>query len=165
VAEWIEIQQPTPDTFLDHWKMYFDESLKLGEAGAGILFISPEGKQLKYVLQILWQAINNETEYEALIHGLRIATSIEIKWLLVYSDSAVVINQVNQDWDCTKNNMDAYYAEVRKLEKNFQGLEIIYVLRDSNIATDILIKLGSDRTKVPPGVFCRGVAITLHKIT
>jgi ribonuclease HI len=165
VAEWIGIQQPTPDTFLDHWKMYFDESLKLGEAGAGILFISPEGKQLKYVLQILWQAINNETEYEALIHGLRIATSIEIKWLLVYSDSAVVINQVNQDWDCTKNNMDAYYAEVRKLEKNFQGLEIIYVLRDSNIATDILIKLGSDRTKVPPGVFCRGVAITLHKIT
>jgi hypothetical protein len=31
----------------------------------------------------------------------------------------MVINQVNKDWDCTKNNMDAYCAEVRKLEKNF----------------------------------------------
>jgi predicted nucleic acid-binding protein len=50
VAEWIEIQQLAPDTFLNHWKMYFDGSLKLGGAGAGILFISPEGKQLKYVL-------------------------------------------------------------------------------------------------------------------
>jgi hypothetical protein len=39
-----------PDVFLDHWKMYFDGSLKLGRAGAGVLFISPERKQLKYVL-------------------------------------------------------------------------------------------------------------------
>jgi hypothetical protein len=54
VAEWTEIQQLMPDAFLDHWKMYFDGSLKLGGAGAGVLFISPEGKQLKYVLQILW---------------------------------------------------------------------------------------------------------------
>jgi hypothetical protein len=30
--------------------MYFDDSLKLGGAGAGVLFISPDGKQLKYVL-------------------------------------------------------------------------------------------------------------------
>jgi hypothetical protein len=49
--------------------------------------------------------------------------------------------------------MDAYCAEVRKLEKNFQGLEILHVLHDLNIATDILAKLGSDRAKVPPGVF------------
>jgi ribonuclease HI len=50
--------------------MYFDGSLKLGGAGAGVLFISPDEKQLRYVLQILWQATNNEAEYEALIHGL-----------------------------------------------------------------------------------------------
>jgi ribonuclease HI len=98
--------------------MYFDGSLKLGGACAGVLFISLEGKQLKYVLQILWQAINNEAEYEALIHGLRIVTSLGIKRLLVYGDSALIINQVNKDWDCTKSNMDAYCAEVRKLEKN-----------------------------------------------
>jgi hypothetical protein len=44
MAERIEIQQPTLDAFLDHWKMYFDESLKLGGAGIGVLFISPEEK-------------------------------------------------------------------------------------------------------------------------
>jgi ribonuclease HI len=77
--------------------MYFDGSLKLGRAGAGVLFISSEGKQLKYVLQILWQVTNNEAEYEALIHGLRIATSLGIKRLLVYDDSVMVINQVNKD--------------------------------------------------------------------
>ena len=49
--------------------------------------------------------------------------------------------------------MDAYCAEVRKLEKIFQGLEIHHVLRDSNVAADVLAKLGSDRAKVPPGIF------------
>jgi ribonuclease HI len=59
--------------------MYFDGSLKLRGAGAGVLFISPDGKQLKYVLQILWQAINNEAEYEAHIHGLWVAITLGIK--------------------------------------------------------------------------------------
>jgi hypothetical protein len=86
IAEWTEIQQPTLDAILDHWKMYFDGSLKLG-AGTGVLFISPDGKQLKYVLQILWQATNNEAKYEALIHGLWAAISLEIKRVLVYGDS------------------------------------------------------------------------------
>ena len=53
IAKWTEIQQRTPTVIIDHWKMYFDGSLKLGGVGAGVLFISPNGKQLKYVLHIL----------------------------------------------------------------------------------------------------------------
>jgi hypothetical protein len=49
--------------------------------------------------------------------------------------------------------MDAYCTEVRKLEKKFQGLEILHVPQDSNVAADVLTKLGSDRAKVPPDVF------------
>jgi hypothetical protein len=44
--------------------MYFDGSLNLEGAGAGVLLISPTGKQLKYVLQIFWKVSNNEAEYE-----------------------------------------------------------------------------------------------------
>ena len=133
--------------------MYFDGSLKLGGVGAGVLFISPDGKQLKYVLQILWPTTNIEAEYEALLHGLRVAVSLGIKRLLIYGDSSVVINQVNKDWDYTKETMDAYCAEVRKLENHFHGLEIHHVVRDLNVTADVLAKLGSDRAKVPAGVF------------
>ena len=77
--------------------MYCNGSLKLGGAGIGVLLISLDVKQLKYVLQILWPATNNEAEYEALLHGLRVAVSLGIKRLLVYGDSSVVINQVNKD--------------------------------------------------------------------
>ena len=70
LAEWRENQIPTPPSILDHWTMYFDGSLKLGGGGAGVLFISPKGEQLKYVFQILFEVSNNEAEYEALLHGL-----------------------------------------------------------------------------------------------
>jgi hypothetical protein len=52
MAEWRENQLPTPTERLEHWVMYFDGSLNLEGAGAGVLLISPTGEQLKYVLQI-----------------------------------------------------------------------------------------------------------------
>jgi ribonuclease HI len=153
MAEWRENQVPTPTDRLEHWVMYFDGSLKLWGAGAGVLLISPKGEQLKYVLQIFWKVSNNEAEYEALLHGLRLAISLGIKRLLVYGDSAVVINQVNKSWDPTKDNMDSYFLEVRKLENKFYGLEFHHVLCDNNVAADVLSKLGSTRAQVPAGVF------------
>jgi hypothetical protein len=53
IAEWTEIQQPCNNTILKHWKMYFDGSLKLGGAGASVLFISLEGKQMNGLLPIM----------------------------------------------------------------------------------------------------------------
>jgi ribonuclease HI len=153
MAEWQEDQLPTPTERREHWVMYFDGSLNLEGAGAGVLLISPTGEQLKYVLQIFWKISNNEAEYEALLHGLRLAASLGIKWLLVYGDSAVVINQVNKSWDRNKENMDAYYLEVRKLENKFYGLEFHHVVHDNNVAADVLSKHGSTRAQVPAGVF------------
>jgi hypothetical protein len=92
MAEWREKQLPTPTERPEHWVMYFDGSLKLKATGAGVLLISPKGEQLEYVLQIFWKVSNKEAEYQALLHGLRLAASLDIKRLLVYGDSAVVIN-------------------------------------------------------------------------
>ena len=142
VAEWTEIQHPPPDTKSEHWIMYFDSALNRDGAGAGVLFISPKGEQLKYVLQLLFMATNNAAEYEALIHGLWIAVTLSVKHLLAYGDSKVVIQQVNKDWECTKEKMDAYSREIRRLEAKFYGLEFHHAPRDDNVAADILLKLG-----------------------
>jgi ribonuclease HI len=108
---------------------------------------------LKYVLQILWAVSNNEAEYEALLHGLRLAISLGIKRLLVYGDSLLVVQQVNKEWDCNKETMEAYVQEVRRLENKFSGLEVHHLLREHNVGADTLSKLGSTRAQVPPGVF------------
>jgi hypothetical protein len=108
---------------------------------------------LKYVLQILWEVSNNEAEYEALLHGLRLAISLGIRRLLVYGDLLLVVQQVNKEWDCNKETMDAYVQEVRKLENKFSGLEVHHMIREHNIGVNILSKLGSTCAQVPAGVF------------
>jgi hypothetical protein len=49
--------------------------------------------------------------------------------------------------------MDAYYLEVQKLENKFYGLEFHHIVRDNNVAADVLSKLGSTRAQVLAGVF------------
>jgi len=51
--------------------------------------------------------------------------------------------------------MDAYCAKIRKLEKHFQGLEILHISRDLNVAPDVLARAQIGRGKVAPGVFVR----------
>jgi ribonuclease HI len=91
----------------EHWKMYFDSTLNLEGASAGVLLISPQGDHLKYVLQIHYKVSNNGTEYEALIHGLRIVVSLGIKRLIAYGDSKVVIDQVNKACNVKNETMNA----------------------------------------------------------
>jgi ribonuclease HI len=138
--------------------MYFDGSLKLQGAGAGILFIAPGGEQLKYALQLLFPASNNAAEYQALIHGLKITVSLGVKRLMVYKDSIVVISQINKDWDCSTDSMGKYCTAVRKLEDKFEGFEFHHVERDRNTAAGALSKLGSSRAQVPPGIFVQEVS-------
>jgi ribonuclease HI len=137
--------------------MYFDGSLKLQGAGAGILFTAPGAEHLRYALQLLFPVSNNAAEYEALIHGLNIAISLGIKRLMVYGDSLIVISQINKEWDCSSDSMGKYCTAVRKLEDKFEGLTFHHVERDRNTAADVLSKLGSSRTQVPPGVFVQEI--------
>jgi ribonuclease HI len=54
--------------------MYFDRSLMKSRAGAGLVFISPIGVRMRYMIRIHFLASNNVAEYEALVNGLHIAT-------------------------------------------------------------------------------------------
>jgi ribonuclease HI len=109
----------------------------------------PQGDHLKYVLQIHYKVSYNNAEYEALIHGLRIAISLGIKWLIAYGDSKVIIDQVNKMCNIKKDTMDAYCAEVQKLEAHFECMEFHHIYRDNNMAADVLSKLGSKHALVP----------------
>jgi ribonuclease HI len=51
---------------------------------------------------------NNATEYEALLHGLRIAIALGILRLRVLGDSLLIIDQDNKEWSCLDDNMLMY---------------------------------------------------------
>ena len=71
----------------------------------------------------------------------------------MYGDSALVINQLNKDWNCTNEKMHAYYTALRKLGDKFYGIEYHHVVQANNQAADELSKLGSTQAEVPAREF------------
>jgi hypothetical protein len=96
-VDWAEMQYlpPVPDS--THWKMHFDGSKMRNGLGAGIVLTSPKGDRLDYVLQIHFAASNNVAEYEALIHGLKLAKEIGVRRILCFGNSDLVIQQASGD--------------------------------------------------------------------
>lgn len=65
-----------------HWVMYFDGTFSLQGAGARVVFTSPTGDQMFYVVQLDFKdnkVSNNIAEYEGLMAGLKATISHKIK--------------------------------------------------------------------------------------
>jgi ribonuclease HI len=77
--------------------MHFDGSKLLGGLGASVVLTSPKGDKLQYVLQMHFHVSNNVAEYEALVHGLKMAKQIGIRRILCFGDSDLVVHQVIGD--------------------------------------------------------------------
>ena len=113
---------------------------------------SPKRDQLKYVLQVHFVASNNVAEYEALIHGLKVAEEIGIRRIICYGDSDLVVQQTSGNWDALDANMAAYRFHVQKISGFFDGCEFNHIRRTENESADMLSKIGSYRQAIPPGV-------------
>jgi ribonuclease HI len=155
VAEWVDTQLPAAPIQPELWTMFFDGSLMKTGAGAGLLFISPHGKHLRYVLRLHFPASNNVAEYDALVNRLRIAIELGVRRLDARGDSQLVIDQVMKNSHCRDPKMEAYCDEVRRLEDKFYGLELNHIARRYNETADELAKIASGRTTVPLDVFSR----------
>ena len=76
------------------WKVYVDRVSNAQGAGIGIVLISPEGVRLECSLRLGFRVSNNETEYEVLIVGLKVAKKLYAKVVEIFSNSHFVVSQV-----------------------------------------------------------------------
>src|SRR5215216_3401179 len=136
----------------EYWTLFFKGSKARGGSGAGVVLKSPQGDKLLYVLQIHFTATNNIAEYEALLHGIRIAKDIGIRCLMCYGDSDLVAQQVSDICNANKH-MAAYKVVVDDLSKLFEGFEIQHIPRTKNEEADALSRIGSARKQVSGGAF------------
>jgi ribonuclease HI len=143
LAEWTDTQLPTAPIQPELWTMYFDGSLMKTGAGAGLLFISPLGEHVRYVLRLHFLVSNNVAEYEALVNGLCLAVELGVRRLDACGDSRLVIDQVMKNSHCRDQKMEAYCDEVWRLEDKFYGLELNHVARWYNKTADELVKIAS----------------------
>ena len=81
IVEWTEVQMPPAIVDQEYWKMYFDGSLMKKGVGVGLVFVSPLGLRMRYMVHIHFPSSNNVVEYETLTNGLRIAIELGIRRL------------------------------------------------------------------------------------
>jgi hypothetical protein len=107
-----------------------------------------------YVLHMRFSnPLNNEAEYEAVLHGMRMAKACEATRIKIHGGSNLIAQQVMKECDATCANMIAYRAMYDKLEGEFEVCEVTHIGRESNEEADNLANIGSRCLPIPPRVF------------
>ena len=90
------------------WKLSIDGASNAQGSGTGLILTSPEGIDIEYALRFGFRTSNNEAEYEAVIAGLNLAHSLEVDQLEVYSDSQLVVRQIEDTYEAKSGRMILY---------------------------------------------------------
>ena len=121
------------------------------------MLVSPTQDKLYYTIQLCFQhaekVSNNIAEYEGLIASLKAAITLGVKHLIIKGDSQLLVNFSNKVYEPKDEHMEAYLAEVRRMEKHFWGLELQHVPCGTNQEADDIAKRASRRLPEEPGVF------------
>ena len=116
-------------TDLSVWKLSIDGASNAQGSRAGLILTSPEGIDIEYALKFGFHASNNEAEYEAVIASLNLAHSLEFEQLEIYSNSQLVVRQIEDTYDAKSGRMILYLRKVRDLLKKFVLVQVRHVLR------------------------------------
>ena len=104
--------------------LYVDDTSNENGPGAGMMLINAEGHKIHYSLHFGFSTLNNEVEYVAFITGLRLTKKLQAHHLKIYSDSQLVVNQVNNIYLAIGERMAAYLKKAKGLMKTIPKASI-----------------------------------------
>ncbi|GKV14629.1 hypothetical protein SLEP1_g25472 [Rubroshorea leprosula] len=134
----------TPNSEPNNWTLYVDGASSSKGSGAGALLIDPEGYRSEHALKFSFNATNNMAKYEALLLGLQLALELKICAIQVYSDSQLVVNQINLICKVVDLVMVKYVALVAELKCKFQKFCLNKIPPTENEQADSLSKFASN---------------------
>ncbi|GKV52230.1 hypothetical protein SLEP1_g58821 [Rubroshorea leprosula] len=124
---------PTPNSEPNDWTLYVDGASSSKGSGAGALLIGPNGYRSEHALKFNFNATNNMAEYKALLLGLQLALELKISAIQVYSDSQLVVNQINSICEVVDPVMVKYVALVAsRVEMQISEILRAYLLKAQN---------------------------------
>ena len=136
------------------WGLYVDGSSNDGGSRASLILISSQGHWMHCALRFGFQTSNNKAEYEAWIAGLKLAKEMKIESLEIFSDSQLVVCQINDEYQAREEKMAAYLQKAEELLGSFSLYTISQILRSQNAEADALTQLAStkdvDKLKIIP---------------
>ena len=149
-------------TSLSGWRMYFDGTVNHSGYGIGVLLISLQGDHISRSVRLAfldrYPTTNNIIEYEACILGLETALELRIRRMEIFSDSNLVIRQIQGDWKTRDVKLRPYHAYLELLIGRFDDLSYTHLPRAQNQFSDALATLAS-MIDIPEGVVVRPLLV------
>ena len=81
----------------------------------GLVLVSLESITIEKLLRLGFSATNNEAEYEALLEGMSMIQKLGKKAVNMFSDSRLVVGQVNGELEARDERMQGYLSQVKHL--------------------------------------------------
>ena len=129
--------------------LYIDGAADLHSKTAGIGgVIYSSNNEIFSFSEYLHDATNNEAEYNALILGLKSLLNLNLLNPIIYSDSELIVKQVNGEYRVKNDRMITLYNEVINLLSSFNSWSLIHVLRDKNKVADKLANEGRKKVNI-----------------
>ena len=98
----ISLQGPTC------WKVYVDGAVNQRSSEVGLALISPERITIEKSLRLGFLVTNNKAEYEVLLEGMSMVQKLGEKAVNMFSDSRLVVGQVNGELEARDERMQGY---------------------------------------------------------
>ena len=96
-------------------KVYVDGAANQKGSGVGLVVVSPERIIIEKSLRLGFLAMNNETEYEALLMGMTMVQKMRGRTMEIFSNSRLVVSQVKGELEARDARMQDYLKQVRHL--------------------------------------------------
>ncbi|XP_074377157.1 uncharacterized protein LOC141718677 [Apium graveolens] len=137
----------------DPWTLHVDGSATTERSGAGLILSSPGGFTIQQAITFAFKAMNNQAEYEALLSGLRLAKSLGVRSLTIYSDSQIVVRQTNGEYVAKDLKLARYQEMVRAILETIPDSTILQINREENVKADELSKLVQNTSDLSSSVY------------
>jgi ribonuclease HI len=115
-----------------------------GEAGFGIHVTAPDGSEVAGLFGYLGKATNNVAEYQALLHGLRFALARGATSVEVFSDSELLVRQLEGRYRVKNAGLVPLHREAQNLLARFAKARVAHVPREKNRDADALANRAVD---------------------
>ena len=118
----------------------------------GLVLVSPKKIIIEKSLRLDFSATNNEAEYEALLVGIAMVQKMGEKAIEIFSDSRLVIGQVNGELEARDVRMQEYLSQAKRLQSSFESFSLIHIHRGGNTHADSLATLATSTVQNLPRV-------------
>ena len=134
------------------WRVFMDSASSAMGADVGIVIITLERIRLEHSFRLGFKASNNEAKYETLLAGLKRVLGMGAWDVEAYSDSRLVVNQVQGSFEARDSRMKEYLQVVKRVMGKFFTAKVVQVARGQNRHADSLATLASAMTKDVPRI-------------